>query len=102
MSKTRQRNKSELERLAEQVLVTSGKSYEQIQKIFEDHYNSCGATDRRTMTRGTYDMQRSSKWNRSADPKVKEYLEERIEDSEKPLSESERARLRAKDEDEND
>lgn len=102
MPGNRGRNKSRAERLLEQVLVTGGKTPEEIQEWFEELYSACGATDRRTMTRGTYDMQRSSKWNRSADPKVKEYLDERIEDSEKPLSESERARLRAKDEDEND
>ena len=100
MPQKRGRNKSRAERLLEQVLVTGGKTPEEIQEWFEELYSACGATDRKMPTRGTYDMQRSSKWNRDADPKVKEYLDERIENSEKPRSESDRARLRTKDEDE--
>lgn len=85
MAKTRERNKCEAERILEQVLVTAGKSHDEIQKIFQNLYDTVGASKRRNYSLGTYSIHKKSKWNRGADPKVKDYLDERIYFSKNPL-----------------
>jgi len=89
MPGNRGRNKSRAERLLEQVLVTGGKTPEEIQEWFEELYSACGATKARTYAPGTYKLHSKAPGNQEhpggVDPSVKDYIDKRIKWSENPL-----------------
>jgi hypothetical protein len=86
MPTNRGRNKTRLERLAEHVLISANFTPMQIKEWFDEHYDVSGATNRREYSEGTHDLISRGRANRiDDDPKVQEFLKEKIEVSVKPV-----------------